>query len=159
MSKVAKLLRTPPADLLLIARAWCLFAYVDWVIGRRDYARWPQWMKIKAGDERREGEDHRNAGDRTARIIRLSEIAGRHHLKPMNCLRRCLVQRRLLRKLIGVRAELVLGVKTEGGFGAHSWLTVGDDVINDSLQNLAQYNALAGSGNASPVMNTLLNGD
>ena len=152
MSKVAKLLRTPPADLLLIARAWCLFAYVDWVIGRRDYARWPQWMKIKAGDERREGEGHRNAGGRTARIIRLSEIAGRHHLKTMNCLRRCLVQRRLLRKLIGVRAELVLGVKTEGGFGAHSWLRAGGAIINDSPEVTSCYRSLAASEEALPKL-------
>ena len=142
MGKFARLLRTPPADLLLIARAWCLFYRVDWVIRHRDYARWPQWMKIEPGDAGDQGEVDQREREAIARIIRLSEIAGRHHLRPMNCLRRCLVQRRLLKRL-------VLGVKTDAGLAAHSWLCVGDDVVNDSPAVTQGYERLAAAGEAS----------
>lgn len=159
MGKFARLLRTPPADLLLIARAWCLFYRVDWVIRHRDYARWPQWMKIEPGDAGDQGEVDKREREAIARIIRLSEVAGRHHVRPMNCLRRCLVQRSLLRERLGVRADLILGVKNQGGFAAHSWLRADGVVVNDTPQNLAQYDVLSSAGALAPSLHSLFRRD
>lgn len=69
---------------------------------------------------------------RVAHIIHLSESAARHHLRPMNCLRRSLTQQRLLRRR-HLSSNLHIGVRTgESALEAHAWLSWQGKVLNDT---------------------------
>ncbi|WP_407349876.1 lasso peptide biosynthesis B2 protein [Congregibacter variabilis] len=147
-TKLAKLLSLAPGDLGLFAKAWCLFAYVDWVVSRRSYESWPDWMRVEPPKVKsRLVVAECDVPKAISRIIRLSEAAGRRHLREMNCLRRCLVQRRLL-GLEGIPTVLQIGViRVDGALKAHSWLSSAQVPINDSVDNLSQYTALAENDN------------
>jgi hypothetical protein len=72
-------------------------------------------------------------------LIQLSEKVGRHHFVKVNCLRRCLVQKSLLKRL-GVPVQLVIGVKKEQqAIAAHCWLTYQNKIINDSTDTTSEY--------------------
>ena len=60
----------------------------------------------------------------------------------MNCLRRCLVQQRLLSRR-NLNTKLHIGVtKKSGELTAHSWLSYQGIVINDSADVVERYTEL-----------------
>jgi hypothetical protein len=157
---LSKLFSLSLRDVLVLVRAWCLFVYVDWVVSRWAYERWPTWMKrelVEQGGaevqdctyEQSDGPSRINA----LHVVRLSEIAARRHFRPMNCLRRSLVQLRLLQHF-GYAVSLVLGVrKSHQSVAAHAWLCDAAGPLNDSLENIEGYERLKIAGGALP--NTL----
>lgn len=125
----------------LLAEAWLLFARVDLSIRTRGYAGWRHWVSDEIESC---AELERPSDQAIERLIRLSEIAARHHWSSMNCLRRSLVQRRLLARR-GLRAELRFGVRADpqSTLKAHAWLVSGDRLLNDSLGNVSRYRQMA----------------
>jgi hypothetical protein len=76
------------------------------------------------------------------RAIAISEIAARHHVFHINCLRRCLVQRRMLAQY-GLVSTLHFGVaKEQNKMKAHCWLTYKGELINDGPEVIASYTEL-----------------
>jgi hypothetical protein len=154
---LSKLFSLSLRDVLVLVRAWCLFVYVDWVVSRWAYERWPAWMKVDgvAGHAPVSAAEYGDTETTAAqaeeravakRVVQLAEIAGRYNVSQMNCLRRCLVQRALLRRS-GIFAKLELGVRKEGqSIAAHSWLTLHQQVLNDSedvTRRYAQFDSAA----------------
>ena len=75
-------------------------------------------------------------------IIKLSEIAGRFHIRKMNCLRRCISQEKMLKKR-GFKPCMHIGVRFENQqLKAHAWLTLQGIVINDSADVSTRYSEL-----------------
>ena len=80
--------------------------------------------------------------EQVKQIIQLSEVAGRFHIRKMNCLRRCLSQQKLLAKR-GLNASMHIGVFIEKGqVKAHAWLTFQGNIINDNEDVLSRYSEL-----------------
>lgn len=75
-------------------------------------------------------------------IIKLSEIAGRFHIRKMNCLRRCISQEKMLEKR-GFKPCMHIGVRFENEqLKAHAWLTLQGIVINDNEDVATRYSEL-----------------
>lgn len=75
-------------------------------------------------------------------LIKLSEIAGRFHIRKMNCLRRCISQEKMLEKR-GFQPCMHIGVRFENEqLKAHAWLTLQGIVINDSEDVATRYSEL-----------------
>lgn len=136
---IRKLSALSSGEMAVLAQAWLLFAWVDLNIRYRPYARWRHWLS----------DEHLQTGravtvDACNRVVQLAEIAGRHHWTPMNCLRRSLVQKRLLAKC-GLAASLHIGVRVapSGAVEAHAWLSAGGRLLNDTAEHVAGYQALA----------------
>jgi Transglutaminase-like superfamily len=115
---------------LRFVEAWLTLAWVDFQVSFIPYAYWR--------DELTEGiHPSRGRADATLPLdirllISLSESAGRHHWRKMNCLRRCFAQQRILKRR-NITTTLHIGVtKSDGLLKAHSWLSCAGRVINDS---------------------------
>ena len=68
--------------------------------------------------------------------------AADNHLFILNCLRRCVVAREILRKE-GVLAVLHFGVRSRmGQESVHCWLTVNDQILGDSEEHVEKYQEL-----------------
>ncbi len=127
--------RLPPRDLAVLAEAWLTLLWVDWRIRRQPYPRWRSLFDTRSGDDtRRDGR----------RLIRLTEMAARHHLRPMNCLRRTLAGKRMLERR-GIVSRVHIGVNSQqgGGLAAHAWLSdPRGGVLNDSADVARRYREL-----------------
>ncbi|MEC8228244.1 MAG: lasso peptide biosynthesis B2 protein [Pseudomonadota bacterium] len=81
--------------------------------------------------------------------IRLSEMAARHHIFPINCLRRCVVQQQFLAQY-GYDLALHFGVaKQSARLKAHCWLTHKGQLINDGPEVVNTYTELKLAGEQS----------
>lgn len=133
-NSLSKLLKLPLSQQVTVALAWLLF--ISWHIKIRYFPyRW--WRKAvnAASDIQPQADIHLRA----MQVVSLSEKAGRHHVVPINCLRRCMVQKQLLR-WHKINSQLSIGVKKDQGqFAAHCWLVVNNHIINDSPSETARY--------------------
>ncbi|TPV53882.1 lasso peptide biosynthesis B2 protein [Aestuariibacter sp. GS-14] len=81
--------------------------------------------------------------------IRLSEMAARHHVFRINCLRRCVVQQQLLAEY-DYETTLHFGVaKQDSRLKAHCWLTHQGKLINDGPEVVSTYTELKLAGEQS----------
>lgn len=129
-------LRLSPIDWLIAAEAWWALLWLDWLIRHRPYRQWRHWLDPRPVAPV-------PAAPRARRVIRITERVARHHLRPMNCLRRTLVEKRLLeRRRVGCR--LHIGVQaSEQSIQAHAWLTdAAGTVLNDAPDVVARYREL-----------------
>ena len=121
----------------VLIEAWLMLAWVDFVIRFFPYERWRHWLE---SDEKSASVQQKEL-DMTS-LIRISEMVARHHVCPMNCLRRTLAQKKMLSKR-GFSASVHIGVKKgESGLEAHSWLSFGGRVLNDSPDVTERYTEL-----------------
>lgn len=126
-----------PKDYPLLVEAWLMLAWVDMAIRFTPYGYWRRWL-----DEGVAGMTSGNEFE-IATLIQRSEMAARHHLCSMNCLRRTLAQKMMLARR-GLGAHIHIGVRNEGrGIEAHSWLTFNGRVLNDSPDVTERYVELA----------------
>ena len=126
-------------DLVLLVEAWILLAWVDLLISGLPYKYWSYWLQEPVGAVPEPGPVDRHREQNVSRVIQLSEAAARNHLRPMNCLRRCFVQQRLLKRR-DVASDLHIGVrKTAGGLEAHAWLSSQGRVLNDTPDVSQRY--------------------
>ncbi len=76
-------------------------------------------------------------------------MAARHHIFPINCLRRCVVQQQLLAQY-GYDLALHFGVaKKDARLKAHCWLTYKGQLINDGPEVVNTYTELKLAGEQS----------
>ena len=69
-------------------------------------------------------------------------MAARHHIFPINCLRRCVVQQQLLAQY-GYDLALHFGVaKQDTRLKAHCWLTHKGQLVNDGPEVVNTYTEL-----------------
>lgn len=127
-----------PGEVPLLAESWVLFAWLDLSIRFRGYERWRHWLDPAPRPTQPPLADHD-----IDHLIRLSERIARHHWAPMNCLRRSLVQQRLLASR-GVDATLHIGVRAaaDKSVEAHAWLSHRGRILNDTPENVAAYQVL-----------------
>ncbi len=112
-------------DVLL--EAWCLLLLADLAL------RWLPWRRVEGLLAPAQGSSRLTLLS-PARLATLVEIAARHHLVPMTCLRRALVLRRLLSRT-GSSGALRLGVRREANeLLAHAWVEVGERPLGDDPQ-------------------------
>lgn len=107
-------------DWATLAHAWPLLLLTDLGLRRLPFARIQTLLSPDRGIRRR-GAATRKRG-RPKRVAWLVDVAARHHLYQMGCLRRALVLGYLLGRE-GMRSELRIGVRrSEAGLTAHAWL-------------------------------------
>jgi hypothetical protein len=146
-------------QLLLVLHIWWLFLKWDLLVSFFHYKYWrltfaqkplkQQPFKQQPSEQAKPDNKHSESLPHILGIIRLSERVGRHHLRHMNCLRRCLCQQQLLAKK-HYNCQLHIGVKiTENKVQAHSWLSYQGALINDSEETVSQYTELEKSANSN----------
>ncbi len=145
MAKLAKLFTFSSAELFVLLEAWWLFLKWDFLISFTHYDNWRNALS-KLRDANDDALNTSVAFEQVEAIIKLSETAGRFHVTNMNCLRRCIVQGKLLEKR-GINTRMHIGVRFEGEqLKAHSWLTLQGKVINDSIDVVTRYSELKANG-------------
>ncbi|PCI52714.1 MAG: hypothetical protein COB45_11835 [Gammaproteobacteria bacterium] len=147
MASLAKVFKFTLAELSVLLEAWFTFLKWDLLISFSQYDHW-----------RSELSRLHNINDSTTidgvsplsfeqtekikHIIKLSEIAGRFHIRKMNCLRRCISQEKMLKKR-GIKTHMHIGVRFEDEkLKAHAWLTLQGKIINDSADISTRYSEL-----------------
>lgn len=140
---VKKLLKLNIKELWLLTYAWLVFLKWDLLISFIDFKKWRAQISHLALENNNNTLTTNTANLTEIKlIINISEIAGRRHIKKMNCLRRCLTQKQLLNRR-GYQCNLHLGVTIEqGNLKAHSWLSFQGLVINDSEDVSTRYSEL-----------------
>lgn len=154
-----KLNRFSFAEIIILLDAWLTFFKWDFCISYLPYKYWQlNFNHAALTNENQENVNQQNLNQENVNkenkenkskelsevinIIKLSEMIGRNHLRPMNCLRRCLTQQQLLQQR-QYFCKLHIGVKiTDGLVQAHSWLSFNGDIINDSNEVISQYTEL-----------------
>jgi hypothetical protein len=130
-------------QLILLSEMWLVFLKWDLLVSFCNYRYWQLSF-----DKNNIISESKSSLPEVLNIIRLSEKVGRHHLRKMNCLRRCLSQKQLLEKR-HYPCELHIGIKiTDGKLNAHAWLSYNEVLINDSEEMIQQYSALKKSTNS-----------
>lgn len=150
MSVFTKLFSLSKTELSILLEAWWVFLKWDWLISFTQYSNWQNnWQNEIANLSATNSTDipHNNPADKTslaqvALVIQLSEKVARHHLRKMNCLRRCLTQKQMLKKR-GYTTQMHIGVAINNEkLKAHAWLTYQGKIINDSNDVTTRYSEL-----------------
>jgi hypothetical protein len=130
IAKLRSALSLPPRDWWLLIQAWVLLLAVDLGLRWLPFHRLQAWVDhfLDGISKPAELVQARQVIQRTRRMV---EIARRHHLYPMTCLRHALALQWMLARQ-GVRAELRFGVNRQGGdLKAHAWLEYGGVPIGE----------------------------
>lgn len=139
--KIRKLFAFSWYEFLILVKSWCLYLKWDLLISKFHHKKWQNSLANPDLHSVKPKFDH-NQLQHIFNIIKINETAGRNHFRHMNCLRRCLCQKDLLSRY-GIQSKLHLGVKFENSkLAAHSWLSVNDEIINDSQDVIATYKEL-----------------
>jgi len=142
VASLAKVFNFTGAELLVLLEAWFIFFKWDLLISFTQYKNWRSEIGDLSGFNDSTKGVTTPLPEQVKLIIKLSEIAGRFHIRKMNCLRRCLSQQKMLAKR-GFNACMHIGVSLEGDkLKAHAWLTLQGTVINDSEDVLSRYSEL-----------------
>jgi hypothetical protein len=116
MAKLRGALHLLSAEGWLLARAWWLLLAADLGLRQLPFVRVQRLFAVRCADG---APPERAVLRRAARCV---DVAARHHLWPMTCLRRALVLQRLLAER-GLQTTLRFGVRREGErLAAHAWL-------------------------------------
>jgi len=130
-----KLTQLSAIELILFIQAWFNLAKWHYLIAYRPYEKWYKSLDFESSNVQNNQDNKKLISN----VVSLSEKAARNHLVKMNCLRRCLSQKELLKNR-GIKSTLHIGVKiTDDQLFAHSWLSVNDRVINDSEEVIGEY--------------------
>ncbi len=137
--------RPTAGDLGRFAEAWITLAQVDLVVRLAPYRWWRRWLQAGNGSM---AED----AIAPARPLALAvERAARRHWAHMNCLRRSIALRHLLRRR-GIASRLHLGVRSgEGMPEAHAWVSCAGQVLNDAPDVAERYAELSDEAGARLV--------
>lgn len=121
-------------DWLTLAHAWWLLLILDWGLRLLPFPR----VQAFAAPEISRGR-HAPTPQTLQRLHRLVDLAARHHLYRMTCLRRALVLQRLLRQR-GADAQLRIGVrKVDGALQAHAWVEYDGHIIGQPEKVTEEY--------------------
>jgi len=142
MASLMKVFTFSVTELFVLLEAWFVFLKWDLLISFTQYENWRSGITnlTELNDPVKKSDSP--TSEQIKRIIQLSEIAGRFHIRKMNCLRRCLVQQKMLAKR-GINASMQIGVNIEKDkVKAHAWLTFQGNIINDNEDVLSRYSEL-----------------
>ena len=157
MANLAKVFKFSIIELFILLEAWFAFFKWDILISFTQYGRWRSEVgNLPDVNNLITNKKNQNVHtpEQVKLIIKLSEIAGRFHIRKMNCLRRCLSQKQLLAKR-GFNTCMHIGVSIEEDkLKAHAWLTLKGQVINDSEDVLNHYSELK-AANKYSILHTL----
>lgn len=145
MASLAKVFKFSIAELFVLLEAWFVFLWWDLQISFTQYKNWRSEIGNLA-DSTYIDDSAKVVNfplpEQLKLIIQLSEIAGRFHIRKMNCLRRCLSQQKMLTKR-GFKTSMHIGIRIENDkVKAHAWLTFQGSIINDSEDVLSRYSEL-----------------
>lgn len=128
-------------------QAWFKFLFWDWRIRHQPYAKWQDRVFVA------------NKQTRSALpngFIGVIEKAGRHHIRHMNCLRRCMVTMEMMQQY-GVVPQLHFGVRRVGKkTQAHCWLTLNGELLNDGHEVIDTYTELNAKKGDSTLLSAFL---
>jgi hypothetical protein len=125
-------------DWLMLAQSWCLLLAFDLGLRALPFPRVQAFAAPGVPRARRA-----LMPPDIQRVRRFVDIAARHHVHPMTCLRRALVLQRMLRAR-GADAQLRIGVRRDGGaLEAHAWVECEDQVIGQPEIVAERYAQLA----------------
>jgi len=147
MANFTKIFKFTIPELCILLEAWFVFLKWDLLISFSQYERWRSELSglNKVNDSTTKTEVSPlpfEQFEKIKQIIKLSEIAGRFHIRKMNCLRRCISQEKMLEKR-GLKTRMHIGVRfEEKKLKAHAWLTLQGKVINDSDDVSTRYSEL-----------------
>lgn len=142
MASLAKVFKFSAAELFVLLDAWFIFLKWDLLISFTQYKKWRSQIGDLSDFNALNKAEAASPTAQVKQIIKLSEIAGRFHIRKMNCLRRCLSQKQMLAKR-GFNASMHIGVNIdEGKLKAHAWLSLQGKVINDHKDTLRRYSEL-----------------
>ena len=130
---------------LLLIRA--IYSLIHWRIAVRhvSFNRWKHQLNAKCPS--RASHSHAPTKEKKQTNIALALELNRHincvrrHIPiNFNCMHRCLALKGLLEQH-NVFPHICIGVKIneEGKLDAHAWLTLYDELINDTTDNITQY--------------------
>ena len=169
MASVAKVFKFTIAELFVLLEAWFVFLKWDLLISFTQYKHWRS--ELNSLNDLSDLNDSANKSvnkstnqptskiklcslEQIKKIIKLSEIAGRFHIRKMNCLRRCIAQEKMLLKR-GYKTRMHIGVRfDEEKLKAHAWLTLQGKVINDTDDVSTRYSELK-ANNEQIILNSL----
>lgn len=145
MFALTKLFSLTKSELSILLEAWLVFLKWDWLISFTQYGNWQAEIanlsEIKNSAINNKERDETSLAQ-VAQVVKLSEKIARHHLRKMNCLRRCLTQKQMLQKR-GYTTQMHIGVAIDNEkLKAHAWLTYQGKVINDTDDVTTRYNEL-----------------
>ena len=152
MASIAKLFQFTFTELCILVEAWFIFLKWDLLISFTQYKYWrselnglndsaSQSLSLESSLPAPLPLEKPLLKEITA-LIKLSETAGRFHVRKMNCLRRCLTQQKMLVKR-GYKTQMHIGVRfEEQKLKAHAWLTLQGKVINDTDDVSTRYSEL-----------------
>lgn len=130
--------RITPGEGWLLAQAWWLLLATDLGLRWRSFRHVQAILAVP-----RPPAPPADADAAIRRVTRLVDIAARHHLYPMTCLRRALVLQWLLGQR-GILADLRIGVHKEtGGLVAHAWLEYNGAPVGDARDVADRFAPLA----------------
>ncbi|MBU2977716.1 lasso peptide biosynthesis B2 protein [Alteromonas sp. C1M14] len=113
--------------------AWIKFLLWDWRIRHQSYKKWQHRVFSVSEVAPKPVPDG---------LISVIEKAGRHHIRHMNCLRRCMVTMDIMQRQ-GISPQLHFGVRRAGTkTQAHCWLTLDDKLLNDGPEVIDTYTEL-----------------
>jgi hypothetical protein len=139
--QTAALLSLLPCERALLVFAWFWLLVADLALLVLPLARVRRLLTVNAPPTRL-GKETPSA----ERLARLIEIAARHHLYPMTCLRRALVLERWLKQR-GLTTDLKIGVRREGSLlRAHAWVEHGGKPIAEHAEVAVVFMPLLGEG-------------
>ena len=124
-----------------------MLAWVDFRVSFTDYHYWQHYLTLGVKSHNTElasqkKHDQTFSWQHIRDLIALSETATRYHWRPMNCLRRCFAQQRMLLRR-NITSRLHIGVtKDHNQLKAHAWLSIEGNVINDTADVVTRYKEL-----------------
>lgn len=139
--RIDAVISLPPRERALLAAAWLWLLVADLALRAFSLAG-VRRLLAPAAPARRPG----GQAVPVERLARLIEVAARHHLYPMTCLRQALVLERWLAQQ-GLAADLRIGVRREGSrLWAHAWLEHGGRPVAEPREAIAAFAPLLGAG-------------
>jgi hypothetical protein len=134
-AKLGTLLSFSAQDWILLVQAWSLLLVLDIALRMLPFRKVQGWIRSPDQPE--------VSTIKAEKIIQRSsdfvDLAARHHLYPMTCLRRSLALQWLLSRS-GLDTTLQFGVRRENGkLQAHAWLDYQGQVIDKIRIPIEQY--------------------
>ena len=134
-AKLRILLSFSAQDWILLVQAWSLLLVIDIALRMLSFRKVQGW--IRSPDQ--PGVSTIKAEKVIQRSSGFVDLAARHHLYPMTCLRRSLTLQWLLSRA-GLYTTLQFGVRRENGnLQAHAWLDYQGQVIDKNPIPTEQY--------------------
>lgn len=149
MPLFTKLFSFSKTELSILLEAWIVFLKWDWLISFTQYSNWQGEVANLSSESDTvipvnivDNLADKASLSQLTLVIKFSEKIAKHHIRKMNCLRRCLTQKQMLQKR-GFITRMHIGVAMDNEkLKAHAWLSFQGKVINDTDDVTTRYSEL-----------------